>query len=228
MRLTLANSAVGTAGINAGIVTNPQVNRTALSLLNLNNTFYIGSTNSISSTLPVVWISFTATKVDEKVLLNWSTASDINHNYFTVQRSKNGTNCDNIKEIPKSVNSTGVSTYTAYDETPYSDISYYRLQQTDMDGKHSYSVIRSINMNMLASTISVYPNPATERIIVTLPAIGKNEVTILNSEGQVIRPSVLTTGTTVSFNISNLKNGYYFVHIKNSSVSGSKKILIKH
>ena len=157
----------------------------------------------------------------------WSTASEINNNYFTVQRSKNGTNWDNVKEIPKSVNSTAVSTYTAYDETPYSDISYYRLQQTDLDGKHSYSVIQSINMNMLSSAISVYPNPATERIIVTLPAIGKNEVTISNSEGQVIRPPVLITGTTVSLNISNLKNGYYFVHIKNSSVNEAKKILIK-
>ncbi len=74
LRLTLAGGVVGSAGVNAGTVTNPQVNRTGLLPANLVNTFYLGSVNAVNSPLPITLVSFTAAVKNGEVVLNWVTA----------------------------------------------------------------------------------------------------------------------------------------------------------
>ncbi len=71
LRLTLINGVAGVAGVNAGTVSNPQVNRTGLTVANLTNTFYLGSINAVSSPLPVTLVSFTAFSSGQRVDLKW-------------------------------------------------------------------------------------------------------------------------------------------------------------
>jgi hypothetical protein len=227
LRVTLAGSVVGTPGTNAGTTANPQINRTGLTLANLSNTFYIGSINAVSSPLPITLISFTAAVAGGNVTLDWETAAEMNNDYFTVQRSKDGTGWENIQQIAGSGNSNIVSTYTAYDRDPYPGISYYRLVQTDLDGKQSYSPIRSINIQQEFSRITLFPNPATDHIVITFPVAGKYEISLMNGAGQLMNAPVSYTGNRLVLPVSNRNAGIYFIHIVNENFRETRKIVIK-
>lgn len=158
LRLTRASSVVGTAGVNGNTVTNPQVNRTLLSLANLTNNFYLGSTDASGSPLPVTLTAFTGKFVDQGVALNWSTASQTNFDYFQVERSANGIDFTSLGKINGEAFSTVYKTYDFIDYEVKSGKFYYRLKNVDRDGTFEYSRILTLNRD-LAPSISVYPNP---------------------------------------------------------------------
>lgn len=84
--------------------------------------------------LPIELLDFTAT-VDRGIVdINWSTASQVNNNYFTIERSQDGYMWENLEEIKGAGNSTSTLTYNTKDPKPYLGTSYYRLSQTDYDG----------------------------------------------------------------------------------------------
>ena len=153
LRLTLANSIVGSPGVNAGTTTNPQINRTGLTRANLVNSFYVGSINAVTTPLPITLISFTASVIDGEVILKWSTSAEINNDYFTIQRSKADFGWENIQKIPGSGTSGSVKYYSTHDPSPLQGVSYYRLLQTDIDGRQSYSYVVSVNLGNKSSEI---------------------------------------------------------------------------
>lgn len=227
LRLTLAGSVVGSPGTNAGTTAAPQINRTGLTLANLSNTFYVGSVNAVNTPLPITLVSFTASVVGGNVKLDWETAAEINNDYFTIQRSKDGAKWESIQQVAGSGSSNAVSTYTTYDPTPYLGKSYYRLIQTDRDGKQAYSSVSSVNIANEFSNITVSPNPATTTILITFPVTGKYEVSLLNSAGQPMSNPVLLTGNHLGLNVSNIKAGIYFIHISNENSTETRKLFIR-
>jgi hypothetical protein len=226
LRLTLVGSVVGTAGANTGTIADPQVNRTGLSLANLDNTFYIGSVNYADSPLPIALISFTATVMGNEVVLNWSTADEINNDLFTVQRSKDAATWENIKQVEGAGNSSTTKSYTAIDQNPYSGPSYYRLMLTDLDGNGTYSPIRTVILGNSSPTIIIYPNPATDHIIIVFPATGKYSISLLNSNAQIINNAILSSGNTVELNVTDIKTGIYFIRIDQAGSSETRKVVI--
>jgi Secretion system C-terminal sorting domain len=227
LRVTLASSIVGLPGANAGTTADPQIHRTGLTLTNLSNTFYIGSVNSVATPLPLTWISFTASVVSGRAKLDWETAAEINNGYFTVQRSKDGATWENIQKVVGSGTSNTVSSYTAYDPDPYAGVSYYRLLQTDLDGKESYSLVVSINMGNVLSAITIYPNPATDNVTIIFATVERYEVTLLNSNGQMMKSPILNTGSSLVLNVSNMTAGIYFIRIRYENSTETRKIEIK-
>ncbi|HCL83920.1 MAG TPA: hypothetical protein DIC22_08090 [Chitinophagaceae bacterium] len=226
LRLTLAASVVGLPGVNAGTTINPQVNRTGLTLANLNNSFYIGSINSVSTPLPITLISFTASVVNGEVLLYWTTAAEINNDYFTIQRSRDVAGWENIQKVPGAGNSSTDHTYSTKDQSPFTGISYYRLMQTDIDGKFTYSQVISVNLGNKLSEINLFPNPATDRVNILFNVSGKYEVALLNSNGQFMIHPVLINGLNTVLNVSELKSGIYFIRIRHDGIQETRKVLI--
>jgi len=226
LRLTLANSVVGTAGINAGTTANPQINRTGLSLANLTNTFYVGSINLTNSTLPVILISFTATPENGFVKLDWKTTAELNNDHFTIQRSNNTINWEDVKTVEGSANTSTGSSYSAYDENPYSGISYYRLKQTDMDGKQSYSAIRIVDLNNKTAVLNVYPNPAADYINISGATQEKLIVLLFNSNGQRMNIPINNNGSRATLYVSGVVPGIYFIQINQGNSNEVRKITI--
>lgn len=214
LRLTLASGIVGTAGTNGGTITNPQVNRTGLSLANLTNTFYVGSIDATNSPLPITLISFNAYLVNEKVKLDWSTAEEINNDYFTVQRSKNSNDWENIQRVNGKGTTSIVTAYYVYDEAPYEGISYYRLMQADLDGRQTYSIVKTVDFESRFGAVSIYPNPTPDQINIHLKQIKNIEITLLDGNGRIINIAKIQGDNLVRINIASLANGIYFVHIK--------------
>ncbi|MCX6274393.1 MAG: FG-GAP-like repeat-containing protein, partial [Bacteroidetes bacterium] len=89
--------------------------------------------------LPVELISFSGEPLGKEVLISWSTASEINNEYFTIERSRNGIDFQIVGEVNGAGNSTQTLKYEYLDHQPYPGINYYRLKQTDVDGAFKYS-----------------------------------------------------------------------------------------
>ena len=97
--------------------------------------------------MPIELLSFTAEPKNAHIELNWFTANEISNDYFDVQRSFDGVNFTSIDKINGAGNSTQVLSYSAVDDAPLTGISYYRLKQTDYDGKTSYSDVEAVEFN---------------------------------------------------------------------------------
>jgi hypothetical protein len=226
LRLTRVNSVTAVAGVNGGTTTDPQINRTGLTLANLTNTFYVGSINSVSTPLPITLISFNVYPENGQVRLEWSTSSETDNAFFTIQRSKDIQGWENLQKIGGSGNSSVTEFYRADDIAPYSGTSYYRLKQTDIDGKETYSSVRSVNLGSKGTEIAVYPNPATDHITISLPEPGEYKIALLNSNGQLMNNPVSITGNSTVMDVSELKTGIYFILINHDGKNDTRKILI--
>ena len=89
------------------------------------------------------------------------TLSEINNHFFSLEHSLDGYTFTTVATVNAAGNSSSTLLYTAYDENPFSAITYYRLKQTDFDGKFTYSsVIFLFGNNKSPSSYSIYPNPA--------------------------------------------------------------------
>jgi hypothetical protein len=121
--------------------------------------FSFGSLSSGVNPLPIELIYFSAElNTNKHVVLNWETATELNNDYFTIEKSKDAVNFTALDVVDAAGNSSVRKKYTYVDQNPYDEVSYYRLKQTDFDLTYSYSDIITIkNKNNLPPNI--YPNP---------------------------------------------------------------------
>jgi hypothetical protein len=227
LRLILQSSVVGNPAANGGTTTDPQVNRTNVSLTDLNNSFFI-ATKDAADVLPINLMSFTANVINNKVALHWQIAKEINVDYFTVQRSKDGMNWETIAKVTANgASSNGIVSYSIDDANPYEGASYYRIIEVDTDGRQTYSEIRLVNFESTFSAITVYPNPATGNINISLPQTGNYLIKLINANGQLINNYAIANSDNILLNVSSIPAGVYFIHILYGKNFETKKITIR-
>lgn len=120
--------------------------------------FTLGSTNG-ANPLPVSLLSFKGQEEKGTVQLQWSTATELNNDFFTLERSSNGLQFTTLGTVKGVGNAVSTQYYTYTDESPLKGLSYYRLKQTDIDGQTTYYNIISVYVPTTESTFVVYPNP---------------------------------------------------------------------
>jgi len=222
LRLTLVGSVVGTAGVNGGTVADPQVQRTGLTLANLTHSFYIASVVPGSS-LPIELISFSAKLNESKTIdLDWTTASETNSNYFSIDRTKDGVHFETIlTSIPAAGNSSTQLDYHAIDQHPLDGVSYYRLKETDLDGNYACSQLVAINLQGI-EIISVYPNPASGAFRYTIGSSEDTEVSVnvIDMAGRKVISQHLpiTKGANnLSIDVKSYSKGIYLLQVNTSN-----------
>ncbi|HEX5001305.1 MAG TPA: T9SS type A sorting domain-containing protein [Bacteroidia bacterium] len=192
---------------------------------NTNTTFNSWWTlSSAASPLPIQLLTFTASPFNRSVKLAWSTASELNNNFFTVQRSDRSDVFTDVLHIPGAGNSSTTQYYSAVDATPLPGVSYYRLKQTDYDGKTSYSNVRVVNMNLNVA-VAVFPNPlrGTQlNIAVGEHETGALDVAVYDISGKRIQAPIHVTdigpGGVATVNVKDdLMPGAYMVEVKTLS-----------
>ena len=176
----------------------------------------------ISPILPIELVNFTAQSINDRfVQLNWQTVSERNNDYFTIERSMNGTEWRKVSVIKGAGNSTSLLNYISNDNIPFYGISYYRLKQTDYDGKTSYSQVKSVNLKSVDNlSVNIYPNPALYKITINASSDELEEVSIYNTLGQNVTPNTSVTAENESeivVDLSNLNSGFYYVKTKNTT-----------
>ncbi|MCO6500551.1 MAG: T9SS type A sorting domain-containing protein, partial [Vicingus serpentipes] len=123
--------------------------------------------------LPIELISFNAIANNNVVDLTWKTATEINNAYFTVERSVDGNEWKEILTTNGAGNSNQLIEYFETDYNPLSGVSYYRLKQTDFDGKYEYFNIVPVKFEKNSNgNINLFPNPLNSGEIVTIEFSG--------------------------------------------------------
>jgi hypothetical protein len=150
---------------------------------------YTNSTAPIFGILPVELLYFLAEESKNNVELAWATASEKNNDHFTVYRSLDGNNWEEISRVTGAGNSNNINNYTFTDNNPLNGTSYYKLRQTDFDGRYEDFKIVSVNIQLTQTQVTLYPNPATDYINVNyLVASSANEISIniFNASGKLL------------------------------------------
>jgi hypothetical protein len=95
--------------------------------------------------LPVELISFKAWNKGDHNLLEWTTATEKNNDYFSIERSTDGVNFLVVGMVDGAGNSSSVLNYSYSDQKEGDEITYYRLKQTDENGQINYSEVVAVN-----------------------------------------------------------------------------------
>jgi hypothetical protein len=124
--------------------------------------------------LPIRLLYFKAKHISpQTVSLDWSTASEENNDYFTLQRSTDGIHFTDIAVQDGAGNSNSVINYNHIDAQALSGLSYYRVKQTDFDGNYSFSNIAKVYDGSLKTfSLNLSPNPAASGSNIFLDLIG--------------------------------------------------------
>ena len=177
----------------------------------------------ILTALPVELASFSGQFYKNEVHLKWSTASEINNDYFTLERSIDGIRFESIGEIKGAGNSNSVLHYSFSDTHPYPGINYYRLKQTDFDGAFKYSEIIPVKPGINGYSLFCSYNADEHILRLHLPGnTDKSQVRIIALLGET-KFNSLVSGTEVNLDVSFLSEGIYLVEV----VSGSETNRVK-
>ena len=191
-----------------------------------------------SSPLPVDLLKFEGKLMDEnQVQLNWSTASERNNDYFSIERSSNSEHFTKIGQVKGAGNASVVLNYEFVDEQPMDENNYYRLSQTDFNGdtKHYNPIcIKRNNSEEEFMFTKAAPNPFANYINVNYTASDAKSIIIslVNSVGkEVASKNVKCTkgNNTYTFeNLAHLPEGIYFIAAKEKGKDCKALKVIKH
>ncbi len=117
-----------------------------------------------SAPLPLQLISFTATKKDKTVLLQWITNNEINTSHFELYRSEASGSMQYLGQVAAAGNSAGSNAYNYTDSKPLRGLNFYQLKMIDKNGNYKLSQVEKINFDE-SSALNVYPNPVTGNIL---------------------------------------------------------------
>jgi hypothetical protein len=170
---------------------------------------------------PYALTAFTAKKVNEGVLLTWTTANEGNYTGFTLEKQ----NGDRFIAL-NNLQSNGMGTYTYIDHSPTTGTNAYRLMQSGLEANISYSKIVSALYN--SDPLIIYPNPAKDNIniYVNMPANNSTslyQMSVYDPSGTLITTKQISRSYTQS--ISELRLGTYIVRVtdNNGKLVGNNK-----
>ena len=197
--------------------------------------FALATMDEAGSPLPVEFSYFEAEAQDDKVELNWGTATETNNDYFEVQRSQDGLSWESIATVDGGGTKIVASEYLEYDYAPHFGLSYYRIKQVDHDGTTDYSDYREVNFGADGGKTleikSIYPNPFNNLVNVEVSTMinGDAQIEVLNSSGAVVYD--MTTNLMSGSNsirvdgLDQLPGGYYVIRVMIGELQASERIL---
>jgi dienelactone hydrolase len=184
--------------------------------------------------LPVDLTNYKILSSDRQgVTIGWTTAAEQNNAYFTIERSTDGESFTAIGKVNGTNLATG-SNYTFTDSRPVSGNNFYRLVQTDFDGRtKSYSILSTvIDFGLTSGKFTLFPNPASRSITVGFNHPDKDRlfVKIINTQGMVVQATQYNKETGYwqqNINVDRLAAGQYFIQVKGSVFESTQTLVIE-
>jgi hypothetical protein len=186
-------------------------------------------TSICNAILPAELLSFTAQCSEKATTLYWSTAAEFNNDYFVVERSPDGTQWETVGKVQGAGNSSSVRNYEYVDDTPIpvgkGGEVYYRLKQTDYDGKFEYSPVTSVRFPCQEGGVIVLPNPSSGIFSISglLPG---SEVSLYNVLGEKIF-SREAEEKFMTIDIADRAKGVYFIKAAGSKGPCTQKVMVE-
>ena len=171
------------------------------------------------------YLNFDVAKEGRTVGLNWVTNTEIENDFFIIEKSNDGISFEPMLEINSKSDVAGSSFYKEKDDRPSFGKNYYRLQQFDKNGSSIYSPVRIVDFDLDLKDLKIYPNPAQEQIHINLASfIGEDiSIQILDARGVLMleKEFVELNGGVQTFELDRYLNGLYLMTIK---VEGKRMI----
>jgi hypothetical protein len=189
-------------------------------------TFYTNQQSvSVSCVLPIELLSFKGKAENGGATLVWQTATELNNDYFDLQRSTDGVNFESIATIKGAGNSTQLLSYSYFDPSPSGRQVYYKLVQHDFDGATSGSNIVTVKLDKtFAASVSVMPNPFSETFVLTKFYNEKATVLIYDILGRVVDQRSSPESETVLQLGTSLVKGSYIIEYITTETSYTMKV----
>jgi len=186
---------------------------------------------TVNAGLPVSLIEFYAQCENNYVAVHWTTASEINCAFFTLERSSDMQLWSSVSQISGAGNSNTLMNYSYTDLLPLSGESYYRLIQTDFDGQVEIFGPVSVNSSNDAAKVSVFPNPFIETLVISfsdeVPETGS--IILSDSKGSVVFRSVYNNENMNSgefpLDMTAVPAGIYYLTISAEGFSQTSEIM---
>lgn len=180
----------------------------------------------VDLSVPINLLSFTALSTKGKIQLDWSTASEQNSSYFTIEKS---TDLKNFSQLGNNISAAGKSSnlrsYSAEDPNPTRGINYYRLNQFDTDGKKNVIKMVAIDYNTILNNIVMSPQPATaDRVELSFNSNSQGSIRMVLydvaqrevfHQTQQFNPG----GNSFDMDLSSVEKGVYLLSISNAEGS---------
>jgi hypothetical protein len=181
--------------------------------------------------LPVGLLNFTGKTTANGNVLQWITTTEINNHHFTLYRSSSSNNFVPFATITGSGNSNITQTYSYPDPTPFAGITYYRLSQTDYDGKQT--IVGNLSLQRQVTNLSItsiMPIPATDVVKINfITATQSNALLSLHdAAGRLITQQNINTtsgNNELLLDVSKYAAGIYFLSINNGQEVATNKLL---
>ena len=183
--------------------------------------YWTGPGGCSTGTLPIKLLSFTAEHDKGVVNVEWKTASEENNEFFTIERTNDGVNYQPIATIPGAGTTLKQSSYSYEDSNPPSGKIYYRLSQTDYDGKSEtfqHVVVDITSSN--ESSFQIFPNPLKGSLLnIIISNAEEGSIEVINMKGdKIIAREVGDQELNFQLNLGdNLQPGFYYVNYKSAS-----------
>jgi photosystem II stability/assembly factor-like uncharacterized protein len=188
------------------------------------------------SVLPVELASFSASISDRDVVLEWSTATELNNRGFEIQRKRDENKWETLSFVNGKGTSTKISEYRYVDKDLFGGTYSYRIKQIDFDGTiwYSHSVEIEIGVPLTFGLSQNFPNPFNPTTVIRyeLPVSGMVSLKVYNAMGEEVTTLVNSTkeagSHSITFDASKLASGIYIYKLKSGNFSSVKKMsLIK-
>lgn len=212
LRLLVDNDGVDwtNATIYSGAAINgSRVEFSAISISSAQPFFTLASTTA-ATPLPVTLIEFDAQQVDDNrfVEINWETETEQNSDYFTIEKSGNAIDWQQLQIREGAGTSMENHSYMILDENPLIGLNYYRLKQTDFNGQVYDHGIRTVVLNQ-QETFIVFPNPASDYIVISFKDNWEHEIRLMDVDGRIIKTTI--GSGSISISLDEFSPGMYFM-----------------
>ncbi|WP_025764166.1 DUF6923 family protein [Dyadobacter tibetensis] len=183
---------------------------------------------NVNCPLPVTLISFSATTESETTILSWSTVMESNSSHFVIERSNDAKTWNAIGQVETHGESEQLRKYDFIDQHPLKGENLYRLKMVDLDLSFSYSRLVSVKFKQVESGLSVYPNPATEYLMVDQYQEG-SLYQLIRQNGDPVNAGWSKIEATGKIRLDGLTSGIYLLNIMNvdGALESHKVIVIK-
>lgn len=189
--------------------------------------FALGSTTS-NNPLPVELTSFACNKVSNgTVQLSWITATELNSDYFSIEKSSDGIRFQSIGKKEASGNSNTAVRYTFLDTDVNAGKAYYRLKQIDLDGKSEYSDLCFVNNELEEYKLKIYPNPAGNTVYINLGTEESPSVSVLNNWGDEVPVSMYDSDKGKVLDTTGLPDGLYIIQVTIDRKVFKEKVIVQ-
>lgn len=188
-----------------------------------------------SASLPVEWLAFNAKIVGNDAQLDWSTAAELNSDYFEIERSEDGLTFEPVGMVPSTGTTTDQSDYQFVDIgiTAIGNAHFvYRLRQVDFNGTFDFSKTVEIQLEPDADalTLNTYPNPVSDILTVSLEYQEASQFRIVNMNGQVLYAKSLDPNQIrqeIQIPVSDWAAGVYSAILISNGRKKARQIIVK-